>query len=129
MERTFFEAVVAHELGHVRSKYPQLNFFLYFSKVYLQLNDIQLPSDITEGVCELFAYLYIQNQWSKKPTRKLYIAGDKIRKNKDPVYGGGFRKVFEMWNNYDRKNQGLDSFGDFLVYLKHKHPKYKKDKM
>ena len=71
-----FRAVLAHELLHV----------------YLFINDINVPMDITEGFCNLGSKIIYEKDKSK-------IAGLKLTnmyENKDPIYGKGFLKVDEI---------------------------------
>jgi ribosomal protein S4 len=95
--------------------------------VYLQLNKFKLPKDIEEGLCEFFAFTYLQHKWDEKPTRKLYLQAQYIRKNQDPIYGGGFQKVNKLWSQFQEINKGKEvTLGDFLNHL---HIKYHKDRI
>jgi len=73
MHSAAFKAVLAHELLHV----------------YLFLNDYELPSDITEGFCNLGSQLIfttINTNLSNYFLKSMY-------QNKDPDYGIGFLKM------------------------------------
>jgi hypothetical protein len=71
---TLFQAVAAHELGHV----------------WLAVHEVQGLADwSTEGFCELLAYCWLMHQGAKE-SRYFAIC---MEHSKDPVYGEGFRKV------------------------------------
>ena len=78
-----------------------------------------------EGLCEFFAFMYLQHKWEQKPTRKLYLQGNYIKTNRDPIYGAGFKKVNTMWMKFKVENEDA-TVGDFLNHL---HIKYHKDRV
>lgn len=69
--------VIAHELGHA---------WLFQKGLH------GLPKDLEEGFCEYCSY-----QWLRRSLdpRAPYLM-DRIARNPDPTYGGGFRKVCDM---------------------------------
>ena len=71
LPRVHFAAVAAHEFGHV----------WLFQQEFPQLEPV-----IEEGLCELFAYLWLQRQ--RHPEADFQI--HQKRESDDPVYGAGF---------------------------------------
>jgi hypothetical protein len=70
-------AVIAHELGHA---------WLFQKGLH------GLPKDVEEGFCE-----YCSHEWlGRNPDSRAPYLMDRIARNPDPTYGGGFRKVCEM---------------------------------
>eukprot|EP00658_Telonema_sp_P-2_P033334 TRINITY_DN24489_c0_g1_i1.p1 TRINITY_DN24489_c0_g1~~TRINITY_DN24489_c0_g1_i1.p1 ORF type:complete len:420 (+),score=79.40 TRINITY_DN24489_c0_g1_i1:81-1340(+) len=66
-------SVFAHELGHV----------------YLWMNGFpELSSSVEEGICELFKWLWLQ---AVPPDSTTTFLMEAMTKNKDKIYGGGFR--------------------------------------
>jgi len=70
----YLENVLAHELGHVW--------------LFMQHID-DLPEDLEEGLCNLFAYLLHQEQASPETRHCLQL----LEENPDPIYGDGFRRA------------------------------------
>ena len=86
-----FLAIAAHEFGH---GYLFMNYY-----PTMRLQD-------EEGLCELFEYLWLAEQ-------KTDIAMNRIKsmeKNKDRIYGTGFRRAFKAY-----KQMGMR---DLLAYVK-----------
>lgn len=83
----YFAPVLAHEYGHA----------------WLWLNNYgKLPPMVEEGLCELFAYLWVKEEKSR-PTagmnvRELEYWVACMEKNDDPYYGGGFKKALNALN-------------------------------
>jgi hypothetical protein len=71
---TYLENVLAHELGHVW--------------LFMQHID-DLPEDLEEGLCNLFAYLLHQEQTSPEARHCMHL----LEENPDLVYGDGFRRA------------------------------------
>ncbi|HOJ37763.1 MAG TPA: hypothetical protein PLI27_08855 [Ignavibacteriales bacterium] len=69
-----FREVVAHELAHD-----------WMQEYYPRIRDLQ----IIEGFAEYVAYCIVQIYGH-------YNLADYIAKNKDPIYGGGFRKIYSI---------------------------------
>ena len=46
-----------------------------------------LPLRVEEGVCEYFQFLWLSEEKSEDSRQRI----DRMRENKDEVYGGGFR--------------------------------------
>ena len=70
-------AVLAHELGHA----------------YLFQKGLgSLPPDLEEGFCEFWAHRWLAR--SRDPRAPFLM--DRLARNEDPVYGGGFRKVQDL---------------------------------
>jgi hypothetical protein len=70
----YLENVLAHELGHVW--------------LFMQHVD-DLPEDLEEGLCNLFAYLLHQEQTSPEARHCIHL----LEENPDPIYGDGFRRA------------------------------------
>lgn len=70
----YLENVLAHELGHV---------WLFMQRID------DLPEDLEEGLCNLFAYLLHQEQTSLEARHCIRL----LEENPDPVYGDGFRRA------------------------------------
>lgn len=70
----YLENVLAHELGHV---------WLFMQRID------DLPEDLEEGLCNLFAYLLHQEQTSLEARHCIQL----LEENPDPVYGDGFRRA------------------------------------
>lgn len=70
----YLENVLAHELGHV---------WLFMQRID------DLPEDLEEGLCNLFAYLLHQEQTSPEAQHCIHL----LEENPDPIYGDGFRRV------------------------------------
>lgn len=71
-----FQAVAAHELGHV----------------WLAVQDLtELDMTTTEGFCELVAYRYLR--LLKDSGNEVAAERHRIATNPDPIYGAGFRHV------------------------------------
>jgi hypothetical protein len=73
LPQEMFEGVLAHELGHV-----------WLFKQHM--NDI--PEDLEEGLCNLFAYILHQEKVTPEARYSVYL----LEENLDPVYGEGFRR-------------------------------------
>ena len=74
LPRDHLAAVLAHEVGHA----------------WLLLNDYpKLPPKVEEGICELFSYLWLKGQPGEGAARRILL----LEKNRDRVYGVGFRAV------------------------------------
>jgi hypothetical protein len=69
------EAVLAHEIFHIYSSY----------------NDLKLSKLEEEGSAELLAY-YVYHKLGEQSSK---VNKNKFIKNKDPVYGDGFRIVYK----------------------------------
>jgi len=70
----YLENVLAHELGHV---------WLFIERID------DLPEDLEEGLCNLFAYLLHQEQTSPEARHCMQL----LDENPDPIYGDGFRRA------------------------------------
>ena len=79
LHETNFRAVLAHELLHV----------------YLFQNNLDLPSDYTEGFCNLGSQLIYNDAKNKISELKL----NSMFKDKDPIYGKGFIRMNNVLNN------------------------------
>jgi len=76
-----FGAVAAHELGHA----------------WLFLEEFpELPSRVEEGICELLAYLWLQQMGTLDAEYRMRV----MQHNEDPVYGDGFRAAHESYRRY-----------------------------
>jgi len=76
-----FQGVTVHELGHA----------------WLAVQGVQgLPSWAEEGFCELLAYRF----YKELNTQESRYHVESIERNKDQIYGEGFRRV---WNIFDAK--------------------------
>jgi hypothetical protein len=73
-----FAGVLAHELLHA---------WCFQHKLF------NIPSAISEGFCNLASY-YVYHSINF-PLARIYE--DMLFKNEDPIYGGGFRKMFEIY--------------------------------
>jgi hypothetical protein len=74
LPHTLFEGVCIHELGHVW---------------LVQQNIVNLPMVDEEGFCEWLSHRHYVEIGSKAD---LFYA-HRIAENRDPIYGGGFRKL------------------------------------
>ena len=80
LAREHFEGVLAHELGHV---------WLFRARLD------QLPAPLTEGFCELVRHAWLLRLGTP-------LAGElrrRLEEGTDPVYGDGFRRVKERWDD------------------------------
>ena len=74
LPRDHLAAVLAHEIGHA----------------WLFLNAYpKLAPKVEEGICELFSYLWLNRQPGEGAARRIRL----LEKNRDRVYGTGFRTV------------------------------------
>lgn len=77
-----FAAIAAHEYGHAwmfLQKFPAL------------------PPTVEEGLCELFAYLWLAGRDQPQAAHQLHMK----HHNEDPVYGAGFRAAVAALAHYD----------------------------
>jgi hypothetical protein len=78
---TLFQGVTIHELGHV----------------WLVVHGVQgLPAWAEEGFCELLAYRYYQHL--NTPEGRYHASS--TEKNRDPIYGDGFRRLCALADKY-----------------------------
>ena len=75
---TVFKAILAHELLHV----------------YLFEHDLDLPSDVREGFCNLGSELVYE--YENTPLADFHLQN--MKKNRHPDYGAGYRKMSEQLN-------------------------------
>ena len=73
-----FKLVAIHELCHA---------WIFYRGIH------QLPLYLEEGLCVLSEYLWLRRQ--KIPEARYWML--RIRKNKDPIYGDGFRHALKCW--------------------------------
>lgn len=91
MPRVELEGILAHEFGHA----------------WLFLNNYpELPPKVAEGICELFSYMVLKRQTGPEVEYRLRM----IEKNKDQVYGAGFRAA--------RRAMEKHSLAGMLKYVK-----------
>ncbi len=80
LPREHLAAVLAHEVGHA----------------WLFLNAFpELPPKVVEGICELCSFLWLKREGGKEAAGRLKL----LQKNKDRVYGVGFRAARRAWRN------------------------------
>ena len=84
LSRTVLAFVLAHEMLHI----------------WQHEHHIYPPAPITEGFCNLGAYLALQSIGTKVAEGQILL----LSNNTDPIYGDGFRKMKEMY-----ENQGLSA--------------------
>lgn len=88
LHKIVFMSVLAHELMHV----------------YQYENNIQLPDIQCEGLCELVCYFVLDA--SRTKIGKVIMK--RMEESKDPVYGDGFRLMYNR----------LDKVGNWSAFLK-----------
>ena len=113
MPRAQCGAVIAHELGHA---------FMHLTLFGRRLQRRQSASApaVVEGLCELFAHLYLQSLFDVTAFRGAEVgagreAGDAasarlfmalMKSNADPVYGGGYRSALAAYGNMILPKEG-----------------------
>ncbi len=80
LPKAMLGATLAHEYGHC----------------YLHINGFGVDGQVAEGVCELFAYLWLQHAGAGPEKERRYRVHT-IEANPDPTYGGGFRRALAAY--------------------------------
>eukprot|EP00210_Caulerpa_lentillifera_P003441 g3283.t1 len=91
LPRLLTGSIMAHEVMHA----------------YLKLTmNMSLDSTIEEGLCQLMAYLWIENQTPEDAFRKRLCSfiATQIREHPSPVYGDGFRMALDCFQSYGLVN-------------------------
>jgi len=81
LPREHFATIAAHECGHA---------WLFLERFP------DLPPLVEEGICELFAHLWLEQQHTREAVRRMRM----MENNEDPVYGEGLRTALRSLDVY-----------------------------
>ena len=81
LPKAMLGATLAHEYGHC----------------FLHINGFGVDGQVAEGVCELFAYLWLPHAGAGPEKERRYRVHT-IEANPDPTYGGGFRRALAAYS-------------------------------